>query len=55
MPTVMRRSSVVALINGATTEPVRPTNMVANDEMAPISIKLIQEDLIALVEGLQSE
>jgi len=29
--------------------------MVANDETAPISIKLIQEDLIALVEGLQSE
>jgi len=28
---------------------------VANDETAPIPIKLIQEDLIALVEGLQSE
>ena len=56
MATVRPRASVVALMNGATNEPIRPTtNIVANDETTPILIKLIQEYLIALVEGPQSE
>ena len=56
MATVRPRASVVALMNGATNEPIRPTtNIVANDETTPILIKPIQEYLIALVEGPQSE
>ena len=56
MTTVSQRASVVALMNGATNEPIPPTtNIVANDETIPILIKLIQEYLIALVEEPQSE
>jgi hypothetical protein len=32
-------------MNRATSEPVPPTNMVANDAKTPIPIKLIHEDL----------
>ena len=53
--TVIRRSSVVALINGATNEPVPPTNIVAKEEITPIPIKFNQEGLIALEEKPQSE
>mgnify|MGYP003316966721 CR=1 FL=1 len=41
--TVTRRSSVIALTNGATSKPVPPTNIVAKDETIPIPIKISHE------------
>ena len=53
--TVILLSLVDALMKGAISGPVPPTNMVANDAIPPIPMKVTQDDLIDLMFGPQIE
>jgi len=49
--TVVLRSSVAALTNGATSGPVAPTNIVTNDAKDPIPIKAMRDGRSAFIAG----